>query len=222
MEKDREAFEAWCKDIVGVARDLDAACERLAAGRSQNAYDAMIEGGQANDLLALDRARKAVREVIAAPMPPAPAALAYVRGEREEVHPFAQGVEFYPLDRCYVWRRESTQEWVLELNGEINDCFFTSRHSQPLSVKPEDVPGLPSLYESQAGADATSPVTESSGSWFTEDVRRASERQAEFDAGRPSARVMIGVDPACEPSSAVWFCPTCKKSGEIPPPEEKE
>jgi len=79
MDKDREAFDAWCKEIVGVARDLEAACERLAAGRPQKAYDAMIEGGQADALLALDRARAAVREVIAVPIPPAPAALAYAR-----------------------------------------------------------------------------------------------------------------------------------------------
>jgi hypothetical protein len=46
-----------------------------------------------------------------------------------------------------VWFRESTDEWVLELNGIINDSGFTSRHTYPKDAKPEDVPGLSRLYE---------------------------------------------------------------------------
>jgi len=51
----------------------------------------------------------------------------------------------YPLS-ARIWFRESTDEWVLELSGEFNDCNFTSRHTQPKETPPEDVAGLPSLY----------------------------------------------------------------------------
>lgn len=46
-----------------------------------------------------------------------------------------------------VWYRESTDEWVLELEGSINDTSFISRHTEPGNTAPEDVPGLPSLYK---------------------------------------------------------------------------
>lgn len=55
------------------------------------------------------------------------------------------GEEHYELD-AYIWRRESTQSWVLELSGCINDTTFITRHSEPLTTKPEDVASLPSLY----------------------------------------------------------------------------
>jgi hypothetical protein len=58
------------------------------------------------------------------------------------------GEERYELD-AYIWRRESTQEWVLEISGTINDTNFTCRHPQPLSVPPEDVAGLPYTYGDQ-------------------------------------------------------------------------
>lgn len=45
------------------------------------------------------------------------------------------------------------------------------------------------------------------GSWFTEDVRRASERQAEFDAERPSARVAA-------PQPGEPTCPHCNGIGQ--------
>lgn len=51
----------------------------------------------------------------------------------------------YPL-AARIWKRESTQEWVLEIEGTINDTFFVSRHAEPLSTAPEDVASLPSLY----------------------------------------------------------------------------
>ncbi len=41
-----------------------------------------------------------------------------------------------------VWFRDSTQEWILELYGTINDCSFTCRHTAPKDTNPEDVPGL--------------------------------------------------------------------------------
>lgn len=50
--------------------------------------------------------------------------------------------EEYPLD-ARIWKRESTQEWVLELEGNINDTHFTVRRPQPLSVPVEDVASLP-------------------------------------------------------------------------------
>jgi hypothetical protein len=46
-----------------------------------------------------------------------------------------------------IWFRESTNEWVLEIQGEINDCSFASRHTQPAHIAPEDVAGLPALYD---------------------------------------------------------------------------
>lgn len=51
----------------------------------------------------------------------------------------------YPLT-ARVWFRTSTNEWVLELDGVINDTNFTSRHTQPAELAPEDVVGLPTLY----------------------------------------------------------------------------
>lgn len=49
----------------------------------------------------------------------------------------------YELD-AYVWYRDSTDEWVLEISGNINGCSFTTRHIEPGDIKPEHVSGLPS------------------------------------------------------------------------------
>jgi hypothetical protein len=65
--------------------------------------------------------------------------------------PFCEGVEYYPISG-WVFKRESTQEWVLEINGVINDTSFVCRHSQPLTINPEDVAGLPTLYETNKPA----------------------------------------------------------------------
>lgn len=51
----------------------------------------------------------------------------------------------FPISGRVYWRG-STDEWVLELNGQINDTAFSCRHPQPGFVPPEDVPGLPTLY----------------------------------------------------------------------------
>lgn len=51
----------------------------------------------------------------------------------------------YPISGS-VWFRESTQEWVLELEGSINGTYFIYRYPEPSTTLPEDVPGLPSLY----------------------------------------------------------------------------
>jgi len=56
----------------------------------------------------------------------------------------------YPIEGS-VWFRESTREWVLELTGTIEDTNFTSRHTQPEHVLPQDVPGLPNLYPDYDG-----------------------------------------------------------------------
>lgn len=52
---------------------------------------------------------------------------------------------FYPLQAC-LWFRESTQEWILEISGEIDDTSLRCRHTQPADVAPADAPGLPRLY----------------------------------------------------------------------------
>lgn len=51
----------------------------------------------------------------------------------------------WPL-KARVWHRESTNEWILEIEGTINDTNMTVRHTQPMTVKIEDVPGLPTMY----------------------------------------------------------------------------
>lgn len=45
-------------------RCLEDACEAVAAGRPQAAYDAMIAGGQADALVALDMARASARQTL--------------------------------------------------------------------------------------------------------------------------------------------------------------
>ena len=71
----------------------------------------------------------------------------------------------YPLD-ARVWFRGSTGEWVLELEGAINETHLTSRHTQPGDLAPEDVPGLPALYGAEAAARAAlGPVLD----WYQAD-----------------------------------------------------
>lgn len=53
--------------------------------------------------------------------------------------------EKYEL-KASIWKRESTAEWVLEIEGEINDCHFTSRHTELLCTPPQEVAGIPSVY----------------------------------------------------------------------------
>lgn len=59
--------------------------------------------------------------------------------------PRARGVEAYPL-RSHLWHRNSTNEWVLQVEGTINDVAFTAQHTAPGTMAPEDVAGLPHLY----------------------------------------------------------------------------
>jgi hypothetical protein len=71
----------------------------------------------------------------------------------------------YPLD-ARVWFRESTGEWVLELEGAINDTHLTCRHPQPGELAPEEVPGLPALHGAEAAARAAlGPVLD----WYQPD-----------------------------------------------------
>ena len=56
----------------------------------------------------------------------------------------AEQVE-WPL-KAKVWKRESTQEWVLEIKGNIGGSNVTCRHTEPLTTELASVPGLPSRY----------------------------------------------------------------------------
>lgn len=88
-------------------------------------------------------------------------AAATIRAQAEEIrkhesiaiHP---DVEHYPL-KAFIWKRDSTEEWVLQIEGTINDTCFVIRHPQPFSLSPEDAVGLPALY---AQAEALKIATE--------------------------------------------------------------
>ncbi|MHA1285786.1 MAG: hypothetical protein ACTSPB_00155 [Candidatus Thorarchaeota archaeon] len=54
----------------------------------------------------------------------------------------------FPLS-AKVWFRESTQEWVLEIDGTINDTNFNVRHPQPKDTLPEEVAELKTLYDEE-------------------------------------------------------------------------
>lgn len=56
---ERDALKAENERLQVVIKDLELACEQLAAGRSDRAYHTMIEDGQSNALLRLDVARVA-------------------------------------------------------------------------------------------------------------------------------------------------------------------
>lgn len=66
--------------------------------------------------------------------------------------PVADSTEFHRL-KAFIWKRDSTEEWVLELSGAINDTFFINKHTEPLHIAPEDVAGLPSLYKEEQSDD---------------------------------------------------------------------
>lgn len=63
-ERERDAFRAENERLQVVIKDLELACEQLAAGRSDRAYHTMIEDGQSNALLRLDVARAAARAAL--------------------------------------------------------------------------------------------------------------------------------------------------------------
>ena len=56
------------------------------------------------------------------------------------------------LDKVYkmeaeIWFRESTNEWILEISGVINDTNITARHPFPSDTVVEDIPTLEYLYK---------------------------------------------------------------------------
>lgn len=65
--------------------------------------------------------------------------------QAEAQQPASPGPVDWPL-RARVWKRESTQEWVLEIEGTLGDTDMNIRHTQPLSVGYENVPGLHTFY----------------------------------------------------------------------------
>jgi hypothetical protein len=66
---------------------------------------------------------------------------------------FSYAGPVFPLDAC-VWFRESTGEWILEVDGVINDTHLSCRHTQPGDLAPEEVPGLPDLHALEEEARA--------------------------------------------------------------------
>ena len=96
--------------------------------------------------------------------------------------------EDWPL-RAKVWRRDSTSEWVLEISGTLCDTYMHCRHTQPLSVQFEDVPGLPTLYEDAQAV----PMTDEQ---FTQLLRKLKRSREVFQAGRDS------YETACAPMNS--------------------
>lgn len=79
--------------------------------------------------------------------------------------PFGYAAPVFPLDACVRFHK-STGEWVLELDGVINETHMTIRHTQPGDLAPEEVPGLPGLYGMEAAARAAlGPVLD----WYQPD-----------------------------------------------------
>lgn len=71
-----------------------------------------------------------------------------------------------PSLRARVWKRTSLlePEYVLELEGNINDVAFSCRHTQTLKTELHDVPGLPELYDALDKANADQYLI-GEGSW---------------------------------------------------------
>ncbi len=120
-------------DEVGAAVDPRAA----AAGRLVDAAgrDGVSANVKVEDLKAL---LDQIRSVASGVAPPARITL-------------AEGVERYDMSAT-VWRRAAyggcpDGDWVLEVSGTIRDTHLVSRHPQPATCRPEDVPGLGALYE---------------------------------------------------------------------------
>jgi hypothetical protein len=61
-----EAAERRVRELEGVLRRMEAACDAVASGRSREVYLAMIDSGQSDALLALDSARSAARALLPA------------------------------------------------------------------------------------------------------------------------------------------------------------
>lgn len=140
------------------------------------------------------------------------AALAYAREGRE------------PAAWMRKWAADGVN--VMKLKKEDRPRGWAMHAVTVDKLLPDDVPlaiGSPSpVTESSGGVFRDLNVSPpESGSWFTEDVRRASERQEKIAAMFPSRRasppVVIGVDLAGGPDTAAWYCPTCGSSGVVKP-----
>ncbi len=93
----------------------------------------------------------------------------------------------WPL-RARVWKRESTQEWVLEIAGTLGDTDMNIRHTQPLSVAYENVPGLPAFYTHPASSVLADVVRDA------ERYRWLRDNGVLGFSGAPSWRVSVSFD----------------------------
>jgi hypothetical protein len=85
----------------------------------------------------------------------------------------------HPLDAC-VWFRQSTGEWILEIEGGIGETSLGARHTQPGHLNAEDVPGLPALHALDGDVrNALGPVLD----WY----------QPDEEADRPLADIAADV-----------------------------
>ena len=76
-------------------------------------------------------------------------------------HPAEREIpDSYPISG-QIFFREASHEWVLELTGSVNSTTFTARHTQPTDIRPEDVAGLPALYETAPDVEARVEALES-------------------------------------------------------------
>lgn len=96
------------QQAVEALRRLEAACEALAATRSQAIYDAMIAAGQGDLLTALDDARRAARSVLSSVghLPEPPIREGYgVKVRKAQVRAMA-GRESVMMDEWQVWKTD--------------------------------------------------------------------------------------------------------------------
>jgi hypothetical protein len=91
--------------------------------------------------------------------------------EQTRIPPMGDSSKRFPI-KGLVWFRDSTSEWVLELHGDINNCTFIARHTQPPDVLPEDVPGLDRLYERAESAESALAAERERAEANARDARR--------------------------------------------------
>lgn len=94
------------------------------------------------------------------------AAEAALRASARIALPVHDDIEAYPLD-AFLWKRPSTDEWVLDLSGTINDTHFSVRHTQPGVLAPEDAVGLPHHYDLIDAAENVVRVADHGGDLFS-------------------------------------------------------
>lgn len=91
--------------------------------------------------------------------------------------------EEYPLT-AKIWKRDSTNEWVLELSGVIGETNFICRHTEPLTTPVEDVAGLPSHYALAADCERMREIIKDFIDHSTEENAEVTHR----------ARLLIGYE----------------------------